>query len=51
MVRKYQGPLQPGKRSAYVPGTRAKAPKALQPKIRKKNPIRSFKLSLSAEPC
>lgn len=44
MVRKYSGPLQPGKRSAYVPGTRS-APKALQPKIRKRKPSKAYKLS------
>lgn len=47
MPRKYSGPLQRGARSAYVPGSRKKytAPKALQPKIRKRNPVRAYKLS------
>ena len=46
MPRKYSGPLQPGKRSAYVPGTRRRsAPKALQPKIAKKNPSKNYRLS------
>lgn len=44
MVRKYSGPLQPGKRSAYVHGTRS-APKALQPKIKKRNYGNRYKLT------
>lgn len=47
MPRKYSGPLQRGARSAYVPGLRRnlRAPKALQPKIRKRNPVRAYKLT------
>lgn len=45
MPRKYSGPLQVGKRSAYVAGSRKSAPKALQPKVRKVNPLRKFKLT------
>ena len=43
MPRKYAGPLQPGKRSAYVP--KGGAPKALQSKIKKQYPNRKYKLS------
>lgn len=47
--RKYSGPLQRGKRSAYVPGTRTNRapppPKALQKKSRKRNYRASYKLT------
>lgn len=45
MVRKYAGPLRKGERSAYVPGTRRRAPKALQSKIKKPDPSSRYKLT------